>query len=52
MKRNLLDLGVTMEDIQTLHCPIGEPIGNNTPPEIALSIAAQLLRIRDLKDEK
>jgi xanthine dehydrogenase accessory factor len=52
LKRNLLDLGVAMDDLEDLHCPIGEPIGNNTPPEIALSIAAQLLRIRDLKDEK
>jgi xanthine dehydrogenase accessory factor len=48
LKKNLLDLGVTTADLQGLHCPIGEPIGNNTPPEIALSIAAQLLRIRDL----
>lgn len=52
LKRNLLDLGLVMGDLEALHCPIGEPIGNNTPPEIALSIAAQLLRIRDLKDEK
>lgn len=47
LKRNLIDLGVSPEDTQALYCPIGEPIGNNTPPEIALSIAAQLLRVRD-----
>lgn len=51
LKKNLLDLGVSLADLKELHCPVGEPIGNNTPPEIALSIAAQLLRIRDLKDD-
>jgi xanthine dehydrogenase accessory factor len=33
--------------IAKLHCPIGEPFGNNTPAEIALSIAAQLIKARD-----
>jgi xanthine dehydrogenase accessory factor len=52
LKRNLLELGVSSQDLKALHCPIGEPIGNNTPPEIALSITAQLLRIRDLEEIK
>lgn len=52
LKRNLAELGVANEHLHALHCPIGEPIGNNTPPEIALSIAAQLLRIRDQKESK
>lgn len=29
------------------HCPIGLPIGNNHPQEIAISVAAQLLQERD-----
>ena len=38
---------------QKIHCPIGLPIGNNAPAEIAVSISAQLLQERDsfLKDE-
>lgn len=52
LKRNLAELGVAKNDLHALHCPIGEPIGNNTPPEIALSIAAQLLRIRDEKEPR
>jgi xanthine/CO dehydrogenase XdhC/CoxF family maturation factor len=27
-------------------CPLGEKIGNNTPPEIAVGIVSQLLRLR------
>ncbi len=50
LKLNLLHLGVAKEDLTRLRCPIGEPIGNNTPPEIAISIAAQLLRMRDQKE--
>lgn len=52
LKRNLAELGVAIDDLRALHCPIGEPIGNNTPPEIALSIASQLLRIRDQKEPR
>jgi xanthine dehydrogenase accessory factor len=33
--------------IDRLICPIGEPIGNNQPVEIAISITAQLLKHRD-----
>lgn len=34
------------------HCPMGEPIGNNTPAEIAISISAQLIKYRDLTNER
>lgn len=30
-----------------MYCPIGLPLGNNTPSEIAISIVAQLLQLRD-----
>lgn len=33
----------------TFCCPIGLPIGGNHPAEIAISIAAQLLQVRDLQ---
>jgi xanthine dehydrogenase accessory factor len=35
--------------IKKLHCPIGEPFGNNTPVEIAISITAQLIKTREMK---
>jgi xanthine dehydrogenase accessory factor len=33
----------------SFYCPIGLDIGNNHPPEIAISVAAQLIQIRDQK---
>jgi xanthine dehydrogenase accessory factor len=33
--------------VESLHCPVGLPFGNNTPEEIALSVAAHLLTVRD-----
>ena len=46
LKQNLRDLKVAEGHIQSLHCPIGEDFGNNTPAEIAISITSQLLRVR------
>ncbi len=46
LRAGLLELGVSPADCEALHCPIGEDFGDNTPSEIAISIAAQLLRIR------
>ncbi len=42
----LMRKGVTEEFLDEVHCPIGIPVGSRTPPEIAISIAAQLLRVR------
>jgi xanthine dehydrogenase accessory factor len=39
--------GVTPEQAAKFQCPIGLPIGTNHPHEIAISIAAQLLMVRD-----
>jgi len=33
------------DGISPVHCPIGLPIGGNTPKEIAISVAAELLKI-------
>ncbi|GAB4014892.1 MAG: xanthine dehydrogenase accessory protein XdhC [Bdellovibrio sp.] len=33
--------------IERIKMPIGLPIGDNTPPEIAISIAAELIQVRD-----
>jgi xanthine dehydrogenase accessory factor len=47
LRRELVAHGLTPERAENFFCPIGEPIGSNHPHEIALSIAAQLLRVRD-----
>jgi len=41
----LFDL--TQEEIARLHGPIGLPIGSRTPPEIAVSILAHLISVRN-----
>lgn len=43
IRDQLRQQGVPQEALQRLHCPIGLDFGDNTPPEIAVSIAAQLL---------
>lgn len=47
LRRDLKTQGLPQEKIDSFHCPMGLPIGNNTPAEIAISIAAQLLQVRD-----
>jgi xanthine dehydrogenase accessory factor len=41
---NLRSRGVTEEQLAKVHAPIGVPIGSNTPAEIAVSIAAEIIR--------
>jgi xanthine dehydrogenase accessory factor len=47
LKNDLKKAGVDESQIASLHCPIGEPFGNNHPVEIAISIVAQLITMRD-----
>jgi xanthine dehydrogenase accessory factor len=47
LRGELRALGVSEIFLEKPHCPIGLPIGSNTPPEIAVSIVAQLLEVRD-----
>lgn len=42
----LRSLGVSEEGLARLHAPIGLPIGSKTPPEIAISILAELTLVR------
>ncbi len=42
----LIKRGFTMDDIQRVHAPIGIPIGSETPAEIAISIAAEMISVR------
>jgi xanthine dehydrogenase accessory factor len=48
LRQGLLAAGIPPSALSRYHCPIGLPIGNNDPAEIAVSIAAQLLEQRDL----
>lgn len=47
MERELLEAGVPEDKLPAFYCPIGLPVGGNRPEEIAVSIAAQLLEVRD-----
>lgn len=47
LKNTLREEGFTEAQINSIHCPVGLPIGTNSPSEIAVSIAAQLLQKRD-----
>jgi xanthine dehydrogenase accessory factor len=38
--------GATDEDLSRVRCPIGLPLGGDTPEEIAVSIVAELLQLR------
>lgn len=51
MEKELIQLGQTAENLKSFICPIGEPIGSNDPAEIAISITAQLLKVRDQLDQ-
>lgn len=43
---SLLESGFSQQDIDRCHCPIGLTIGAQTPEEIAVSIAGELIQIR------
>jgi xanthine dehydrogenase accessory factor len=45
--RELTAAGIPAEVLATLRCPIGLPIGGNQPGEIAVSVVAELLQLRD-----
>ena len=44
--RQLLDAGVPRDRVTAVHAPIGVEIGAETPEEIALSIAAEIVAVR------
>lgn len=47
MRRDLKKQNISDEKIASFYCPMGKPIGNNTPAEIAVSVVSQLIEIRD-----
>ena len=46
----LMDEGFSEEDLLRVHSPIGLEIGAETPVEIAVSIVAELIKVRAGKD--
>jgi xanthine dehydrogenase accessory factor len=47
LERELSDAGVPADWMASVRCPIGLDLGTNDPPEIAVSIAAELIQERD-----
>lgn len=47
IRQELLERGVQAADVEKLHCPMGLDLGTNAPEEIAVSIVAQLIQVRD-----
>ncbi len=47
LRKDLKTNGLPPEKYNDFICPLGLPIGTNHPQEIAISIAAQLLEVRD-----
>ena len=50
IEKTLAEGGVTPQRMADLHTPLGLPIGAETPAEIAISIAAQLVMVRHSSD--
>ena len=46
-RKRLADFDLTPQQIARLHGPVGLKIGSRTPPEIALSILADLIAARN-----
>jgi xanthine dehydrogenase accessory factor len=44
---NLLENGFTNEELKKVHSPIGLPVHSRTPEEIAISIAAEIIQIKN-----
>jgi xanthine dehydrogenase accessory factor len=49
VRRQLAADGLPREFIDSIVCPLGDKIGNNTPAEVAVGIVSQLLRLRNAK---
>lgn len=47
IRKDIAEAGLPDELSKVFFCPIGLPLGSNHPQEIAVSVAAQLLQVRD-----
>lgn len=52
VRNRLLADGFTPEELDGVYAPIGVPISAQTPEEIAISIAAQLIAVRARKEQR
>ena len=51
VRRQLLEAGIDAERVETLYAPIGLSIGSQTAEEIALSILAQVVSIKNVRSQ-
>ena len=49
LREELLNEGFSEESLARVHAPIGIPIQSKTPDEIAVSIAAEIIRVKNEK---
>jgi xanthine dehydrogenase accessory factor len=49
LRRDITEAGLPEEAKRAFYCPIGLSVGTNHPYEIAVSVAAQLLEVRDAR---
>lgn len=47
LRKDIVEAGLPDELSKVYFCPIGLPLGSNHPQEIAVSVTAQLLQVRD-----
>jgi len=47
LRRELKESGLSPAKCRAFRCPLGLPLGNDEPEEIALSIAAEMVQVRD-----
>lgn len=47
LKKDIIEAGLPEECQSMYHCPVGLDLGSNHPWEIAVSVAAQLIQVRD-----
>lgn len=47
LKDRLIEEGFDREQVESIHAPIGLPIGGDTPEEIAVSILAEIIQIKN-----
>jgi xanthine dehydrogenase accessory factor len=47
LRKDIIEAGLPEAKFHSFVCPMGLPIGTNHPQEIAISISAQLLQVRD-----
>lgn len=47
LRKELIDFGIKEDQLKDFHCPVGLPLGQNHPYEIAISVSGQLIQVRD-----